>query len=472
MPSTPSPLRWLHAFESALGWLLRYPLLPLQILLFFLVAWGRLGYDLGAEDLFWSEHAGEQILNGVACGLLFGEVLLVRYLLDPNRRRFSFRFSLFPVADADVRRLGAYLLRLWIPSLLVLWGGKLFFHDVWTGDVRVWALPIGLVLAVGASVGVIGAASRFDFLTRLIRRGLPSDTEALSLHGVALLTTLLSVLALFLLYVLHFSGSVFSPILVLCVLLILADAVYGFLAFWAPGSQFLALVLVVGFALLANNRSDHAYKLTFPNLEDQYANPLRIDEELVGEEGGKHKRLDHYYELLRKQADGEETKPDLIASEGPVRAMAERWRQEHNDGSKPRLVLIATSGGGIRAAVWTAVVLDGLEREIGPPFRDHIRLFTGASGGMVGAALYVADFENAPADRSPINPDTGLRGLSEELARDSFAAPYRRCCCKTCQPYGDRASSTGTGDANSSKRGPRTPSERTDVRRSKSRSTS
>ena len=77
-------MNWLRALRSALTWVFRYPLLPLQVLLFFLIAWGRLGYELGVEDLFWSERVGEQILNGFSCDLLFGEILLVRYLLDPD----------------------------------------------------------------------------------------------------------------------------------------------------------------------------------------------------------------------------------------------------------------------------------------------------------------------------------------------------------------------------------------------------
>src|SRR5262245_24272245 len=147
----------LHALESALAWLFSYPLLPLQVLLFFLLAWGRLGYELGADDLFWSERVGEQVLNGVACGLLFGEVLLVRYLLDPDRARFSWiPLTLFPVDAPEVRDLGRFLALFWTVSLLMLWGFKLFSPDVWGGEVRVWPLLVGLALSVaGVSAGVV-----------------------------------------------------------------------------------------------------------------------------------------------------------------------------------------------------------------------------------------------------------------------------------------------------------------------------
>ena len=97
--------------------------------------------------------------------------------------------------------------------------------------------------------------------------------------------------------------------------------------------------------------------------------------------------------------------------------------------------MIAVSGGGIRSAVWTAVVLEGLEQEIpGKPgqaaFRNHIRLFTGASGGMVGASLYVADFEHNWPDRGNPGIDAddqalGLGLLSGPLSDQSLLPTFQ-----------------------------------------------
>src|SRR5262249_46043580 len=134
------PMSWflslLEYVQGALTWLFSYPLLPLQLLLFFLLAWGRLAYDLGADDLFWSEYVGEQIVAGLGCALLFGEALLVRYLLDPNRDSFSFGLSLFPGTAPEISKLGQFLFLFWLPSLLLLAGPKLLSHDVWAGHVR------------------------------------------------------------------------------------------------------------------------------------------------------------------------------------------------------------------------------------------------------------------------------------------------------------------------------------------------
>jgi hypothetical protein len=68
---------------------------------------------------------------------------------------------------------------------------------------------------------------------------------------------------------------------------------------------------------------------------------------------------------------------------------------------KSPLVLIAVSGGGLRAAVWTFLVLEQLETrfaEKGYDFPAHVRLITGASGGMLGAAYYVGGLTH-PRDR-------------------------------------------------------------------------
>jgi len=59
------------------------------------------------------------------------------------------------------------------------------------------------------------------------------------------------------------------------------------------------------------------------------------------------------------------------------------------DGGRPKLVLVAVSGGATRSAYWAAVVLDRLERTLGPSFGRRVRIISGASGGMLGAACYV-----------------------------------------------------------------------------------
>lgn len=70
---------------------------------------------------------------------------------------------------------------------------------------------------------------------------------------------------------------------------------------------------------------------------------------------------------------------------------------------KPKMVLVATSGGAYRAGFWTAMVLDRLVAEDQANrlrgFAGAVRLITGASGGMVGAAYFAA---RARPDTGPV----------------------------------------------------------------------
>jgi hypothetical protein len=72
------------------------------------------------------------------------------------------------------------------------------------------------------------------------------------------------------------------------------------------------------------------------------------------------------------------------------------WKdcERHAKRPRPKLVLITVSGGGYRAGFWTTIVLDELNRLGGTQgklkgFSDSVRMITGASGGMVGAAYFV-----------------------------------------------------------------------------------
>ena len=54
-------------------------------------------------------------------------------------------------------------------------------------------------------------------------------------------------------------------------------------------------------------------------------------------------------------------------------------------------MLVATPGGGIQAAAWTAEVLTGLNQQT-PGFRDSVALVSSVSGGSLGSIIYAASF--------------------------------------------------------------------------------
>lgn len=69
----------------------------------------------------------------------------------------------------------------------------------------------------------------------------------------------------------------------------------------------------------------------------------------------------------------------------------EKWKQKNlvkNAETKPKLVMINTSGGGLRSSLWTFHVLQSADSMLAGELMNHTMLITGASGGMIGAAFY------------------------------------------------------------------------------------
>lgn len=65
----------------------------------------------------------------------------------------------------------------------------------------------------------------------------------------------------------------------------------------------------------------------------------------------------------------------------------ENWKKQTGK-KKPKLIILNTSGGGLRSAMWTFRVLQELDSLTDKQFTKNIQMITGASGGMVGAAYY------------------------------------------------------------------------------------
>ena len=190
--------------------------------------------------------------------------------------------------------------------------------------------------------------------------------------------------------------------------------------------------LVIGFVLLvAVGNGGDPYKLSFTGLEAYYRNrTTRVDFSAAPT-------------VIRHGAapggDGQDGAD--VAGGRPVGAIAaamrddllddqqvlERWLAKRSAalkaGQKPKLVVVAVSGGGIAAAVWTALNLRLLESILPKAFPEHVRLVTGASGGMLGASYYVASLrEGADGDVSA----RGGRDLVADLRADSLTPVVRR----------------------------------------------
>jgi heme exporter protein D len=86
------------------------------------------------------------------------------------------------------------------------------------------------------------------------------------------------------------------------------------------------------------------------------------------------------------------------------------------------MVVVATAGGGIRAAYWTARVLEKLKEDLGSNgLRPYLFAISGVSGGSVGAMAF--DAALAKADESPCETCTPATDfLTEDFLAPTLAA--------------------------------------------------
>lgn len=169
----------------------------------------------------------------------------------------------------------------------------------------------------------------------------------------------------------------------ICIFFSLLLLAYGVVRFHFGRGQLVAFVLIVVWMAVMSYVTPYRHR--FPDLRELYRHPGAIP-------GGPN--------------------PELINDDEAFAAWARRT------GPSPKLVVIATSGGGIRAAVWTGAVLQHLSKEIAG-FTDHVRVISGASGGMVGAANFVA----AIAEDGAVNDEHA--GQVGDVAHDSMEPTIR-----------------------------------------------
>lgn len=370
------------------------------------------GRALGLPRLFWHEVRFQQCLAGAGALLLGAESLLVVYLLEGS--------ELFPSFDG-FRRFGGIGLVIWgglllLTSVLVRTGGERrlrageapvrpglegkearahsqlvalrvapAIHGVdtsgataaLTAKVSAWPFQVGVLAGLGCSALLVWVASLLSFeglawLLRFVAR--QTAAQDVRVHGAAALG------ALILSLILAVARRVRTAAIGICSLAGLFLAVHGALGFYVrvPGIELAALGLgLLGGGLIR-------YKLRLPELESSYRHPVAYPPARAGDESSTAA-------LLRPDAG-------LDASEPAP------------------LILVATSGGGIRAAVWTAAILGQLAAI--DDFVRRTRLVTGASGGMVGAAAWITWLSAPPVAVRGKEPD--WRSLVHTVSRDSL----------------------------------------------------
>ncbi len=173
------------------------------------------------------------------------------------------------------------------------------------------------------------------------------------------------------------------------------------------------LIVATNALFMGRGRASARLKFEIPNILDAEGNSYY--------EPDRQKDLETFYRSRQRElggsgiSDAEDAGGQIDSSarapkaEGALDPIAtlERWRASSGV-AKPRLVLLACSGGAYRAGFWTALVLDRLtemerKREL-PGFSRSMRLITGASGGMVGASYFAAMADPMGGPTPPVVP--------------------------------------------------------------------
>ena len=169
-----------------------------------------------------------------------------------------------------------------------------------------------------------------------------------------------------------------QPAFAICVLLALVSVVSAMLSMLKLWARLLVLALGVAWIGVCNAPDDQ-YRFEYMNYDVNTLVPIRT-------------RLE--------EAQARPVGADGLADDAQALV---NWRAYNQPLSatplmRPKLVVVCVTGGATRSAYWTALVLERLGQAVGrkpggpgggQTFDNHVRLITGASGGMVGAAHYV-----------------------------------------------------------------------------------
>ncbi|MBX7093861.1 MAG: patatin-like phospholipase family protein [Flavobacteriales bacterium] len=160
-----------------------------------------------------------------------------------------------------------------------------------------------------------------------------------------------------------------SVLLVFTMLIMIISAVYSWLRGWT-------FTFMIGLLILLNYLSLHTELFSYKN----FAYGL----DYSGKQATYN--LSTIHEM---QSDKKMHKKDMNYGLESLN----QWRAKNNklltgDKAKPKFVVICTSGGGIRSALWTLNVLQNVDSTLNGTLMDRTHLITGSSGGMIGAAYY------------------------------------------------------------------------------------
>lgn len=200
-------------------------------------------------------------------------------------------------------------------------------------------------------------------------------------HLNALLLQLLSMLALLVLgYLVEYSFFRIPAGASILILFSLIVAAIGAITYWFNEWRlFIFVLLLLGINYVTSfsffERQGRAYGL------DYQAPPAVYD-----------------YDTLQAVCLSDQVERDKAAT----RAILNRWKGRVAPDTRPKMVIITASGGGLRSATWTMQVIQTADSLLQGQLLDHTTLITGASGGMIGMA-YLRELYLQQQQRPEVN---------------------------------------------------------------------
>lgn len=191
-----------------------------------------------------------------------------------------------------------------------------------------------------------------------------------------------------------------SILLLMAIFLMLSAA----FTFWLRRLGPVILVFIIGLYFILNSLNLTSFR--HPALGMIYGGKLR---EYSPEE---------IYKIQGKvQYDGDKAETIKILN---------RWKSDyelfHGTDSKPKMVFLSVSGGGLRSSYFSFRTMQILDSLTNGRLMDHTRLITGASGGMIGAAYYRELYlrNKLGQTQNIYDPELGKRLSQDMLNRVAF----------------------------------------------------
>jgi heme exporter protein D len=104
-------------------------------------------------------------------------------------------------------------------------------------------------------------------------------------------------------------------------------------------------------------------------------------------------------------------------------AFAQAHDGKVDESDRVPMVIVATAGGGIRAAYWTATVLERIKWDLGPNrLRPYLFAISGVSGGSVGATAFDAALANSDETACGEKCVSSTKFLSEDFLAPTLAS--------------------------------------------------